>query len=729
MRISAIRTLLIVLFSIDAHRPTACIAAGESTVERFTGHWRTPGARYFSALVFALLIATSLLALVYQQPRHGLSLTPVGAGVATMHNGSSLSISAINSPLGKVPLIAEDLTPEPDVLPDYVRMDRFFARQSRLAAALDAGGVLEATSGGSARQMVVLTPQPSIPFSCWQQLGIGFLGFAISAWIWAIAPRRLPNQLFGIAGVAMLAFTGTAGVYSSREIALDGRLFWWLSSINTIGAATFGVAMASLFLVYPHRLVNRPLLIALAALFGTWTLAALLRVLPSPAIGGHLAVTAEMALIAVAIGLQIIATRGDPLGRAALRWIGTATFLGAGLFIATTSVPITIGIAPLVDQGWAFSFFLLIHLGVAIGLRRERLFAIESWSFGLLFYGGVTILFVALDLALAVLLGSLSSAAALTGIILLPLLYLPARDWTARRLIGSTDVSAALEQVARVSLVPAVEERAILWRGALQRIFMPLDITAIPAVAEVAIEDDGLILLVPGIGDGDAYRLTLAHRGARLFKPSDLQLARRMVGLANQVDSDRRAYGRGVDAERVRMARDLHDDLAARLMSGLELDDPVRLRETLRASLVEVRDIVNATLSRPAPVVDVLADSRTEAAERLEAVAIGLDWVPIAMPGTLGAEAAKALTSALRELTTNVIRHSRASQMTVSARLHDGLLHLRAEDDGSAGHHGSALAGNGLNNIVQRLRAIGGSADYAFEPSGFRMTLALPVSG
>ena len=642
------------------------------------------------------------------------------------YDGTTRAIDGIATARGRLSLVAGDLTPEPDVMPDYATMDRFFARQSRLATALQWGGTPLLESMRDPGQ-IVRAPRGAIPFGCWQQMAVGLIGFAISAWIWAIAPRAPANILFGIAGAAMLAFTGTAAVYTTREIAIDGRLFWWLSSLNTIGATTFGTAMTCLFLVYPHRLVGRMTLIGITVFFGAWTIAALIRVLPSPAIGGHLAVTLEMALIFIAVCMQVVATRGDPLGRAALRWFGTATVLGAGLFIATISAPIAIGMVSLVDQGWAFSFFLIIHLGVAIGLRRERLFAIENWGVGLLFYGLATIVFVALDLALAMILGSVSAAAALTGIILLPLLYLPARDWVTRYLLGRTDVSEALEYVARVALVPDPVQRALRWRRALEHIFAPLAIEEVDAQPVVEIIDAGQEMLVPTIDGPNVYRLSLAHRGSQLFKPADARLANRLVDLARQVDSDRRAYGRGVDAERIRVARDLHDDLAARLLSGLQFNDPVRLRETLRASLAEVRGIVNATLSGSAPLVDVLADSRAEAIERLETAGISLDWVPMPIEGVLEATAVKALTSALRELTTNVIRHADARVMTVSSRLDDGVLHLRIEDDGIGSRAARSDAGNGLNNIVQRLRAIGGRAEYAFTATGCRVTLAAPV--
>ena len=694
--------------------------------------WASPATRFALCLASGLATAALLATLAYQQPRFGLTFADRDDRITVTRpddRGGSPEVVGIRTPRRIVALRAEDLTPEPDVLPSFGAMDAFFDRQARIATALQGPAALLLLDR---RRLVErpLVPANAIPFAFWQQLLIGLCGFAISAWVWSIAPRRLANILFGLSGVAMLAFVGTAAVYSTRELATDGRLFAILSAGNLVGASVFGVAMTCLFLVYPRRLVPPAALLGIAIVFGAWAAAALVRLLPSPAIGGHLATTIEMALIALAIGWQFVATRGDPVGRAALRWVGTSTLLGAGLFIATNALPVATGGDPLVDQGWAFGFFLLIHLGVAIGLRRDRLFAMDRWALGLLFYGGVTFLFVIIDTLLVIALGSVSAAAAATGVILLPLLYLPLRDRLARRLIGRSDIAETLERVARVALAPTAVARAALWRSALDRAFAPLEIEpGVPGITQgPAIEEEGQVLLVPAIGDGPPLRLRLARRGRALFKPSDERLAARMVDLASQVYIDRRAYERGVDTERLRVARDLHDDLAAKLMSGLALDDAERLRATLRSALAEVRSIVNATLAGPAPLVDILADSRTEAAERLEAGSILLDWEPDVLAGTLDADAAKALTSALREITTNVLRHSQASAMSVFARTADGWLHLRVEDDGRTGLAPPLVLGNGLRNIVQRMKMAGGRAEHEFAPGGFRMTLALPVA-
>lgn len=195
--------------------------------------------------------------------------------------------------------------------------------------------------------------------------------------------------------------------------------------------------------------------------------------------------------------------------------------------------------------------------------------------------------------------------------------------------------------------------------------------------------------------------------------------------LAATLDRERRAWERAAELDRVRVARDLHADLAAWLMGGLALDDPARLRGVIRGAIAELRDVVAASTS--APLANLLADSRSDASERLDAAGIALDWSPVMVDGALDPAAGKALTSALRELISNVLRHSQASKLCVSARPGRGRIEVRLADNGVATAL-PATADGGLGMIERRLRMAGGTAVFEAGPRGFRAVLDLPLA-
>lgn len=50
----------------------------------------------------------------------------------------------------------------------------------------------------------------------------------------------------------------------------------------------------------------------------------------------------------------------------------------------TIIAPNLVGLPPMLSQGVAFLFFLLIYVGVALGVARYRLFQLDEWAFRIL---------------------------------------------------------------------------------------------------------------------------------------------------------------------------------------------------------------------------------------------------------------------------------------------------------------------------------------------------------
>ncbi len=279
--------------------------------------------------------------------------------------------------LGGLDVEAQDLVEEVDYLPDYTAVDRFFQRQSAFLRALQAPTVaLEVARAEGVVETVEVTPgeRPlsALPSTFWLQLVFGLSGLFIGGWVWALRSKDLPALMFALTGLGMLAFSTSAGIYSTRELTLGGPMFRALSAVNHAGAMTFGAAMIALFLVYPRRVARPWMLAAIGLLFAVWLAVDLAHLVPSVSLGASGAVTIQMLLIVAAIGVQWFANRGDPVGRAALRWLGLSVIVGAGSFIALSVVPPLLGAQPLISQGYAFGFFVLIYAGLAIGLRRHR---------------------------------------------------------------------------------------------------------------------------------------------------------------------------------------------------------------------------------------------------------------------------------------------------------------------------------------------------------------------
>ena len=88
------------------------------------------------------------------------------------------------------------------------------------------------------------------------------------------------------------------------------------------------------------------------------------------------------------------------------------------------------------------------------------------------------------------------------------------------------------------------------------------------------------------------------------------------------------------------------------------------------------------------------------------------------------------LARVLREATTNVIRHSGASQCRVRVVVTEGEIDLRIEDNGRGLDAGTALAaGMGLPNIERRARRLGGMQWLVpGEAGGLLVAVRIPLS-
>jgi two-component system sensor histidine kinase DevS len=637
----------------------------------------------------------------------------------------------------QIALTGFDLSEEPDRLATYSIVADFLERQSDIFALLGQSAQLTLTDPATGAETVTeIEPRPrplwSLPAVFWVQLASGLAGFVVGAWIWSLRRTDLASQMFALSGAGLMLSALPAAIYSTRELALDGELFAVLSAVNHLGAHVFGGALIALFLVYPRRLVPPRLLLALPVALGLWLYADVARILPDPSVGMYMPVLLEMLAITALVLVQARLVRDSPAERAGLRWLGLSVVAGAGAFVAGVAVPLLLGAEPAIAQGYSFAFFLVVYGGIALGIQRYRLFDLGEWSFRVLFYVAGAVLLVALDAALIWALDIAPGTALGVSLLVVAFLYLPFRDALHRRLTGRRDMErhelfAAAMDVAFASTAAQRSER---WQSLLTRLYDPLEIAPAPEpVRQVEAGDDGLELALPPVADSPALRLRYPRAGKDLFGGPDRWLATELVALVSRAADSRDAYERGVTEERQRIARDLHDDVGGRLLTGMHGADR-ETRPMIQAALSDIRAIISGLNGERSPLERVLAEARHEAARRLESAGIALDW-PVDDAGfddiDLDYRRAKALVSSVREAVTNVIRHARASEVRVTIAVADGELRLTIADNGS-GLSADTTEGYGLRNIRQRLEAISGRLAITPAAPGTHIALALPLT-
>jgi two-component system sensor histidine kinase DesK len=184
-------------------------------------------------------------------------------------------------------------------------------------------------------------------------------------------------------------------------------------------------------------------------------------------------------------------------------------------------------------------------------------------------------------------------------------------------------------------------------------------------------------------------------------------------------------------AERERIARDLHDLLGHTLSVVVlksELAQKLMSRDPARA-LQEMAEVERISRQGLAEVREAITGYRTTglAAEiehvRESLAAAGIDATIEARPLPLAPAQETALSLALREAATNVIRHSAAKRCHIKFYAQDGSALLEVEDDGRGGE---APFGNGLTGMRERVQALGGALRRD-GGSGTRLLIKLPM--
>jgi len=191
-------------------------------------------------------------------------------------------------------------------------------------------------------------------------------------------------------------------------------------------------------------------------------------------------------------------------------------------------------------------------------------------------------------------------------------------------------------------------------------------------------------------------------------------------------------------AERLRIARDLHDTLGHHLTAlNLHLDLAARQAGAAAPTALQTaRDVSVDLLAQVRGVVTHHRHDQTiDLAEALRVLCAGvpslhfdlqLDLHIAPDAARLPAPAAHALFCGIQEAITNTLRHARASRLTVELAVRGGMTVARVTDDGVG--MGDAVEGNGLRGMRERLGDLNGDVRCERGTRGTVIELSVPGS-
>lgn len=193
------------------------------------------------------------------------------------------------------------------------------------------------------------------------------------------------------------------------------------------------------------------------------------------------------------------------------------------------------------------------------------------------------------------------------------------------------------------------------------------------------------------------------------------------------------------DAERLRIARDLHDVVGHQL-TALTLELEVAAHQLARIT-EETPSTEHVTRARTI-AKDLLGDVRAAIGEmrepegglesKLRALARrapGLEvCVHLVDSDMIEAREASVVVRCVQEAITNTLRHARAERLELTVEAGRDEIRVCARDDGDGAE--AVVPGNGLIGMRERLEALGGTLDVTSSPGeGFALVGSLPRSG
>ncbi|AHM63142.1 histidine kinase [Flammeovirgaceae bacterium 311] len=201
----------------------------------------------------------------------------------------------------------------------------------------------------------------------------------------------------------------------------------------------------------------------------------------------------------------------------------------------------------------------------------------------------------------------------------------------------------------------------------------------------------------------------------------------------------------GQDRERKRIAEDLHDRLGSTLSAvklhlnaidgGVQQHAPLllyqRVNGLLDKAVTEVRDIAHNMVSGVLTKFGLVA-ALQDLKETIEATnQVKLEILVHNLDERLEGQVEIHLYRIIQELVSNILKHARATEVTIQINKHKGELLLMVEDNGVGFDPGvaSMKKGMGIRNIESRVASLGGSLSIdSGKGGGTTTTIEIPVA-
>ncbi|MCG8437531.1 MAG: hypothetical protein MI751_05570, partial [Pseudomonadales bacterium] len=264
-------------------------------------------------------------------------------------------------------------------------------------------------------------------------------------------------------------------------------------------------------------------------------------------------------------------------------------------------------------------------------------------------------------------------------------------------------------------------------KQALNAVFQPLAIDVQPMMdSHIHIPDKGQTLIVPEPLEQRTWKLQHAQQGGRIFNRQDTQVASLVLSLHQLVTEARIAHAKGVREERLRIRRNMHDDLGAKLLQLLHRSSDTT-KPLVREAIHDLRDLLKDMEGESLSLEAATLQWQEETLQRCKDHGAELVWQVRTSTTVLGASEFSELTRMLREAVTNALKHASTTVLSITVDQPGAVLTLLIENDGVHADHAQGSV-RGLEIMDSRARKLGGYCQYHKVEGRWQVTLEIPLS-
>jgi len=269
-----------------------------------------------------------------------------------------------------------------------------------------------------------------------------------------------------------------------------------------------------------------------------------------------------------------------------------------------------------------------------------------------------------------------------------------------------------IEELSNTESTDTIDVR---WKSILQKFFpkSSLEHRAL-STDDCQLIKGGQIIQIPTIENNETYELT-TNDAHFLFTENDIQLAQALLKLTRQFISVQQAIEKGASEERQRIARDLHDDVAARMLTLIHQAKDQHSINLARSILKSLRNAIYTLDNKSTTtMLDALTDIRAELQDRLNSIGMQIFWTQTELINELIFTPRQHINlhRILHEVVTNVIRHAHAEYVTIDIKLNDNQFLVQTCDNGSGFDMDKCIPGKGINNISTRIKELNGTVSW-----------------